>query len=411
MIQTKVITIGDELLIGQVVDTNSAWIGQHLNEIGVKIDKIVSIRDTESAILNELDDPSMDIILVTGGLGPTNDDITKETVAKFFGTELYLDQTYYEQLEAFLASYNLAMNDLNRDQALVPKGCRIIDNKKGTAPGMHFHKEGQHFFFMPGVPMEMKLMMENDVIPFIQTHYSLQSVHHHTVLTTGIPESELAIKLEEWENALDNGISLAYLPNYDGVRLRLSCYSGDSSLITEIEKQVAYLKETYPSFVYGEGEETLGEVIATKLVQKEQFLATAESCTGGYIAHSFTKMAGASQYFKGSIVAYENEVKIEELNVAAEHLFQFGAVSKPVVTQMVRETLKKFQANYAIATSGIAGPTGGTEEKPVGTVWIAVGNGRRIVTKCFQFGNERERVIRKATMTAMNILRTEFLNN
>ncbi|QZT37724.1 competence/damage-inducible protein A [Halosquirtibacter xylanolyticus] len=409
MIQTKVITIGDELLIGQVIDTNSAWIGKKLNEIGVAVNRITSIRDTESDILKELDDAEMDIILVTGGLGPTNDDITKDTVAKYFNTELYLDEEYYLALEALLKSLNLDMNPLNRAQALVPRGCRIIANSKGTAPGMHMVKGNQHFFFMPGVPLEMKQMMQDDVIPFLKRTFQLKSVYHRTVLTTGVPESELAIILEDWEKNLYDQISLAYLPSLNGVRLRLSCYDGDDTLKQEIASQVEYLKNQYSKFVYGEEDQSLAEVIAQMLTEQNLTLATAESCTGGHIAHSFTQIAGASAYFRGGLVAYDNEIKMEELSVAAEHIYEFGAVSKPVVVQMVRGAVDKFDTDLVIATSGIAGPTGGTEDKPVGTVWIAVGNRRKIVSKCFHFGQNRERVIRRTTMTALNILRNEFL--
>ncbi|MDC1106955.1 competence/damage-inducible protein A [Prolixibacteraceae bacterium] len=409
MIQTKIVTIGDELLIGQVVDTNSAWIGKQLNEIGVVVKNISSIRDTEVDILNELDDSEMDIILVTGGLGPTNDDITKETVANFFDTELYLDEEYYQSLEALLIAANLDMNPLNKAQALVPRGCIIVPNSKGTAPGMHMIRNNQHYFFMPGVPTEMKQMMLDHIIPQIRNTFQLKSVYHRTVMTTGVPESELAIKLESWEKQLSEQISLAYLPNINGVRLRLSCYDGDESLKDEINNHVNYLTHNHSDFVYGEDDQSLAEVVGKMLVERELTLATAESCTGGHVAHTLTQNAGASLYYRGGIIAYENEIKIEELSVAAEHLYEYGAVSKPVVLNMVRGAVDKFHADLVIATSGIAGPTGGTEDKPVGTVWIAVGNRHRIVTKKLQFGNSRERVIRRTTMTALNILRNEFL--
>lgn len=409
MISTKLITIGDELLIGQVVDTNSAWIGQHLNEIGISINKIVSIKDNEADILKELDDPKMDIILVTGGLGPTNDDITKTTVAKFFNTELVFDQKYYNDLEVFLDLMGLKMNHLNKDQAMVPKGCNVIPNTKGTAPGMHLIKEKQHFFFMPGVPMEMKNMMSSHILSYLKEQFDLKTVYHQTVRTTGVPESELAIELKEWEDSLSDNIALAYLPNYEGVRLRMSCYASDKETIDNINTQVGYLKNKYPQFVYGDGDQSLVEEVSNLLKDRKETLSTSESCTGGYIGHQLTTIPGASEFYKGGIIAYDNEVKMSELSVAASHLFEHGAVSKQVVLQMARGIREKLDTNYAIATSGIAGPSGGSKEKPVGTVWIAVASKTRVVARCFQFGQGRERIVRKATITALNILRTEFL--
>ncbi|BDX39194.1 CinA-like protein [Tenuifilaceae bacterium CYCD] len=408
----EIITIGDEILIGQIVDTNSAWIAQQLNLLGVKITQITSISDTEEAIYSSVNQSinRCDIVIMTGGLGPTSDDITKPTLCKFFGGSLVLHEPSLEIIKSIFGKRGLQVTESNRKQAEVPSSCEVLLNHNGTAPGMLFRKDGKMLVSMPGVPFEMKGLMEGSVIPLLKQRPIDQTIIHKTVYTFGIPESFLSDKLQVFESKLPNYIKLAYLPSPSGIRLRLSGYSFDySSLNSEIGKLVEYLRKEIPEYIFGYGETSLSAVVGQMLKSVDATVSTAESCTGGMIAHLITEIPGSSSYFKGSVVAYSNEVKTSVLNVDVNALNENGAVSQQVVEQMavgVRELLK---TDYSIAISGIAGPDGGTEFKPVGTVWIAVSSNRNLISKKYIFSNQRDINILRASNTALNLLRELML--
>lgn len=411
----EIITIGDEILIGQIVDTNSAWISQQLNLIGVKVKQITSVSDDKQHILQALDEAKKraDIILITGGLGPTKDDITKKTLAEYFHSKLVLNKEMLKQITELFKFFGREVSELNRQQALVPEVCKTIINKRGTAPGMWFESDGKIFISMPGVPFEMKTMMENDILPAIQQQFKLPVIYHKTMLTQGIGESALAELIEKWEEELPDYIKLAYLPSAGMVRLRLSGYSGhDNQLRDEIELQFSKLMPLIKNYVYGYNDDTLESVIGNLLLKDGKTLATAESCTGGNIAHKITSVSGASAYFVGAVVTYDNSIKINELGVNSKDIEQFGAVSQQVAVQMAEGILKKYDVDYVISTTGIAGPTGGSEDKPVGTIWIALaGKGKRSYSKRFQLGNDRHFNIERASLTALNLLRRYILND
>jgi nicotinamide-nucleotide amidase len=412
MINAEIITIGEELLIGQVIDTNSAWISSELNLIGISVKQITSISDDKEQIIDTLNQAAKraQLILITGGLGPTKDDITKYTLAHYFGSQLVFNESAYKNIEALFARRNLSVTELNRQQAFLPDNCTIIPNAEGTACGMWFEKDKNIFISMPGVPYEMKSMMKNTVFSLLQTHFNLEHVVHKTILTQGIGESFLAEKIEHWEDNLPAHIKLAYLPSPGIVRLRLSAKGKkQTSLAIEFEEQIKKLKEIINPYIYGYDETTLEEVIGNLLKTKKQSICTAESCTGGYIAHLITSIAGSSAYYKGSIIAYDNAVKIAQLGVNEEDLKNHGAVSKQVVEKMAQGAKDCLHTDYAIASSGIAGPDGGSDEKPVGTVWIAIAGPHGITSKVFYLGEHRGRNIQKAAVIALNMLRKYIL--
>lgn len=412
--QAEIITIGDEILIGQIVDTNSAWIAQKLNEIGIKVFQITSISDNKNHIINALDNAfdRDDLIILTGGLGPTNDDITKKTLAEYFHSPLIKDNTVLQQVEAVLGKRGVPMNELNIGQAEVPEVCRVIPNEVGTAPGMWFEYDGKVLISMPGVPFEMKLMMETHVIPALVKTFKTPSIYHKTIHVFGIPESALALKIADWENNLPSNIKLAYLPAYGNVRLRLSAYGEEKShLHTLVSQESLKLKEILQQNIVGEDEETMEITIANLLKNNNKKLALAESCTGGNIAHLITLNPGSSAYYVGGVVAYSNEIKNKVLHVPEETLKAHGAVSQDTVEEMAKNVAMLMNADYGLSVSGIAGPDGGSEEKPVGTVWIAVYNGKNVVSKKFLFGDNRERNITRASLTALNMLRLQILQD
>jgi nicotinamide-nucleotide amidase len=406
--QVEIITIGDEILIGQIVDTNSAWMAQQLNLRGFKVKQISSISDDENHILKALKEAStrVSIVLITGGLGPTKDDITKKTLCKYFKTTLVFNSEVFKDVEKLFSDRGYQVTPLNKGQAEVPSNCEALRNAVGTAPGMWFDEKGIIYVSMPGVPYEMMNMMEHTVLPKLEKHFNAPIIIHHTLLTQGIGESILAEKINDWEEALPSYIKLAYLPAVSSVRLRLSGFGSDQNkLKAEFENQLSQLKNLVSNYCYGENEDTL-ELVIGKLLKKEgKTLGTAESCTGGQIAANITKVPGSSVYFKGSVVSYANEVKEQFLDVKQDDLKHHGAVSKVVVETMARSLLKRLNVDYSIATSGIAGPDGGTEEKPVGTVWIAIANHEKVYSKQFLFGKNRERTIQAATLTSLNLLR------
>ena len=407
----EIITIGDELLIGQVIDTNSAWMAEQLNMVGIRVHQITSISDNEEHILTTLKEASgrAQLILITGGLGPTKDDITKHTLCKYFNTTLVFSEDAYKNVERLFAARGVAVTELNRLQAMVPANCQVIPNPNGTAPCMWFEKEGCIYVSMPGVPFEMKAIMEEEIIPRL-LHKLNQVIIHRTILTEGIGESMLASIIESWEDSLPSFIKLAYLPQPGMVRLRLTAYGTD-----RIELQDAINKaenELYPyagKYIYGFDDDTMESVIGRLLRNKGMTLSTAESCTGGNIAQLITSIAGSSDYFKGSVVAYANEIKEEFLGVHHQVLVEHGAVSEQTVIAMAEGIRKRFSTDYSIAVSGIAGPTGGTEEKPVGTTWIAVATPTETIARKFLFGDHRGRNIRKASVAALNMLRSKLV--
>lgn len=416
-ITASIITIGDELLIGQVIDSNSAWMAQELNKIGVWVHHRVAVGDVWDDIWNALDEESKrsSIILITGGLGPTADDITKPLLCKYFNGKMILDEAtlkHVTYLFEIVFKRPLPLLERNRKQAEVPDTCTILKNKNGTAPGMLFEKDGKIFISMPGVPHEMKGIMQDHVLPLLKKKYTLPHIGHRTLLTAGTGESILAEMIKGFEDALPLNIRLAYLPNYGMVRLRLTSTGEDETIVeNELDKQFSELKKIVAEYLVVDEDLPMEAVVGKLLKEKNKTLATAESCTGGHIAHLITSITGASNYFKGSVISYDNSIKENVLHVPAATINSVGAVSEETVTAMVTGVLQTMQTDYAIAVSGIMGPDGGTTEKPVGTVWIAVGNHQNIQTKKLHFRFERKRNIELTAINALNILRLFILDN
>ena len=403
----ELITIGDELLIGQVVDTNSAWMGRELNNIGIEVLRIVSVRDREEEILEAIDNAMkrVNIVLVTGGLGPTKDDITKQTLCKYFNTELIFSEEVFENVKRVLAG-KIPMNKLNKGQAMVPKNCTVINNPVGSASVSWFERDGKVLVSMPGVPQEMTTVMAESVLPKLHERFQTDVIMHQTFLVQHYPESVLAEKLEAWEVALPDCIKLAYLPKLGIIRMRLTGRGHDRKEVeTLLNREKAKLETILGEDIFSE-EDTPLEVIIGELLKKRKLtVSTAESCTGGSIAERLTSIAGSSEYFKGSIVAYSNEVKKDLLHVSSETLEKYGAVSEETVIEMVKGAMKALKTDCAVATSGIAGPGGGTPEKPVGTVWIAAGYKNEIRTYKQETNRGRAMNIERAGNNALLILR------
>jgi len=414
----EILTIGDEILIGQITNTNSVWIAQQLNLAGIKIVHMASVSDDRAAILRAFDDAASraDFVFITGGLGPTKDDITKKTFADYFGVPLEINEDVLSDVDTFFTRRGRPLTEINRNQALIPKGAMVIRNANGTAPGMWMKKNNTVFISMPGVPHEMKAMITNSVLPKIRQENKLPNIYHKTVLTQGIGESTLAELIEPWEDALaQKNIKLAYLPQSGIVRLRLSSFGENmetlkNNIDSEIETLGTYIKKyIYGYESYGEEPPSLEKIVSELLRERKQTLALAESCTGGYISSLFTALSGASEIFKGAVVPYSNKSKSDFLQVD-ENLFEtVGSVSREVVEQMAQSIIKKFNSDYAIAISGIAGPNGGTAEKPVGTVWIAVANKEKVLALKFLFGDNRGRNIVMTANAAINLLRKLIL--
>ncbi len=403
----SIITIGDELLIGQTIDTNSAFMAQELNKIGVWVHRRLAVGDVWKDITQSLDEESRlsDIILITGGLGPTADDITKPLLCQYFGGKLVVDEGALANVKTIFEKLNRPLIERNLKQAEVPDVCTVVQNKRGTAPGMWFEKEGKIFVSMPGVPHEMKGMMLHDVLPKLQSRFHLLPIVHRTLLTAGIGESFLAERISEFETSLPTNIKLAYLPNYGMVKLRLSAAGNDQKTIAELEALFDMLKQQVSDVMVIDEDISLQEAVGRLLKSQNKTMATAESCTGGYIAHLITSIPGSSNYFKGSVVSYDNEVKEKMLNVSRRTLETSGAVSEETVIQMIKGALQNLKTDFAIATSGIMGPDGGTTEKPVGTVWIAVGNREKVRTHVFHFRFDRQRNIELTAHNGLNMLR------
>ena len=414
MITCTICTIGDELLIGQVIDTNSATISKAINQIGIAVSLMCSVGDNREDILKTVDLAlsRSDILILTGGLGPTKDDITKNTLAVYTGsTSFYRSAIQESHIEAICKMRGTKLLEINRIQSDVPDTCSVLDNRLGTAPGMWFDYKEKVIISLPGVPYEMEGLLPQ-LLERLKNRFSssLKPIIHKTISTTGIPESILAAQIAEWENGLPKELHLAYLPNpRTGVRLRLSCY-GDENGEDNINNAFSQLMPLLGNAVYGYGEETMEDVIAKLLVQKRATVSTAESCTGGKIGSIFTSLSGASQYLKGGVIAYDNAIKEEVLCVPAPLIERFGAVSQPCVEAMATGVLRLFHTDYAVATSGIAGPEGGTAEKPVGTLWVAIATPQICSAKKFIFSGDRLRNIDRFAVTALNELRTQLIS-
>ena len=414
LIQATIITIGDELLIGQVIDTNSAFIAQSLSKIGIPVTSRIAVGDNKADIINALDTASQKskIIILTGGLGPTADDITKPLLNEYFGGKMIIHQPSLDHItHIFETIHKRPMIDRNRKQAEVPDVCEVLFNEKGTAPGMLFKKEGVYYFSLPGVPHEMKWLIENQVIPVIQKAFSSHFIAHRTLLTAGIGESFLAEQIAHFENALPASIKLAYLPNIGMVRLRLTGSGQDEkALDKELNTQFEALKEAVKEYLVTDADETMEMVVANLLKQRKQTVSTAESCTGGYIGHLLSKNAGSSQFYTGGIISYDNRIKTEFLDVPTEILQTVGAVSKEAVEQMALAVREKMNTDYAISVSGIMGPSGQTDEKPLGMVWVGVANREKVVSKVFYLRFDRLRNIEVTANQAINLLRLLIIN-
>ena len=416
IVNASIITVGDELLIGQTIDTNSAWMAEELNKIGIWVKRRVAVGDVWNDIWDALDEESnhADIILITGGLGPTADDITKPLLCKYFNGKLVVNDqvlTHVKYLFEKVFRRPGPILERNLKQAEVPDACTVLMNERGTAPGMWFEKENKIFVSLPGVPHEMKGLMKKEVMPRLLQHFKMPFILHQTFLTYGTGESIVAEKIKGWEEKLPAHIKLAYLPNYGNVRLRLTGIGDDrNKLEKELEEQSQLLKPLIQEWLVIDDDMTIQQVVAKLLKERKQTVGTAESCTGGYIAHLLTIDAGASSNFKGTVVAYDNKVKEDILNVSKEVIDSVGAVSEDVVKQMVKGALEKLKTDFAVATSGIMGPDGGSEHKPVGTVWIAVGDHKKIEAQLFHFRFDRLRNIEQTAQTALNLLR-KFIQN
>jgi len=407
----EIITIGDEILIGQVVDTNSAWMAKELNLIGVKVKQVTSVSDDAEHITEALKQAiqRVDIILITGGLGPTKDDITKLTLAKYFNMGMRRDQPTLEHVTGFFTRLNRPMIEMNRQQADVPDGCEVIQNKNGTAPCMWFEQEGRIIVSMPGVPFEMMYLMTEDILPRLKHTFNLPAIVHQTILTAGLGESFLATEIGDIEDSLPAHIKLAYLPKLGQVRLRLSGSGTDElALNAEIAGYVRELVDRIPKYVIVEEDIPLEKALLNLMAEKGLSLSTAESCTGGYIGHLITQHPGCSSVYLGGAITYANALKASILGVLPETLEKYGAVSEETVKEMACGAVRNFKSDYAIAVTGIAGPDGGTVDKPVGTVWVGVASKDKVTARCFSFGSRRTQNIERAAIAALTLVWNEI---
>lgn len=408
----EIITIGDEILIGQIVDTNSAWMAVELNKVGVDVVQITSISDQKEHILKALNEASTraELVLITGGLGPTKDDVTKVCLCEFLDCKLVFNEEQFAVVERIFKSFGRTVSEINRKQAEVPEASVCLVNSQGTAPGMWFEKNNTVYVSMPGVPYEMKHLMQSQVLPRIRERFAMPVILHRTFCTQGVGESLLASWIEDWENNLPGHIKLAYLPSTGMVRLRLSARGTDENQLNlELKNLGDSLYAQIGKHIYAEGEKTLPEVIQEMMIARKSSLGTAESCTGGAIAAMLTAIPGASAYFQGSTVTYSNALKMKVLGVSKSSLETYGAVSEAVVREMAEGLRKLYGVDYSISVSGVAGPDGGSEEKPVGTVWIGIGTPQGTFAKQFRFSTDRGRNIQMASLSALNYLRRILL--
>lgn len=410
--KAEIISIGDELLIGQVINTNASWMATELTLYGIEVVHIAAVSDKGEAIHNALNQASerADIILMSGGLGPTKDDITKHVLADYFKSEMIFHEPTFEQVKKIFKARHFEVSEVNRLQALIPEKCTPLFNRNGTAPGMWFKQKGKVFVSMPGVPFELKVLMKEQVLPKLKEHFNLGVIIHKTVMTTGLGESFLAEKIKDWENSLPQSVKLAYLPQPGIVRLRLTAKGNDETRLRhKIDTLVTELHAYIDDLIFGYDDITPEKVVGNLLKEKGKTLATAESCTGGYIAHLITSVAGSSNYFSGSVVSYSNEAKMNLLEVLQKDIEEQGAVSQEVVETMAKGAQLRFNTDFAIATSGIAGPDGGTDDKPVGTTWIALATRNGVESKKYHFGEHRGRNIRRAALAALDMLRLKLI--
>ena len=408
MIKAELLTIGDELLFGQIVDTNSQWMSVELSKAGIKVIRKTTVGDVEDEILTAFAEAESraDIILITGGLGPTNDDLTKPCLVKYFNCELQINEEALQEVTAFFESRGRALTEVNRQQAALPVCCEKVTNAMGTAPGMWFHRNGKVFVSMPGVPHEMKAMMTNIVIPKLHATFKTPVIEHLVVRTIGLGESFLAERIAEWEGALPEHIKLAYLPGLSQVRLRLTAYGEDRNTLQRENRALAdRLKPLIGDHIFGFGDDDLEVVLGRALKERGLTISVAESCTGGHLAHMLTSVPGSSAYFKGGVVAYANEIKEQELQVNSDTILTYGAVSEQTVTEMAQGVRKVMGTDIGVATSGIAGPDGGTPEKPVGTVWIAYADKQKTIARKLQLSKDRLLNIRMSSVNVMNLIR------
>lgn len=411
MTEAEIICIGDELLIGQTINTNASWLGQQLALAGIRVIHTAVTTDERHAIVDAFDNAfsRADIIVVTGGLGPTKDDITKHVLCEYFDTELVMNQGVLDHITSFFTKRNRPMLEANTLQAALPQACEVLFNRQGTAAGMWFHRNGKVLISMPGVPYEMKAIFLEEALPRIRELFGTVNLYHRTVLTQGLGESFLAERLSDWENRLRaDGLGLAYLPSPGVVKLRITSYIGEPE-VGLIDRYIHELKAALPQYVFGEGETSLSEVVGELLRANKQTVGTVESCTGGVIAAMLTSIPGSSQYVQGSLITYSNALKTALAGVDASLFKTVGAVSREVAEAMAIGGKERLKVDWCISVTGIAGPSGGSEEKPLGTVWIALAGPQGIMSKLFHFGDHRERNILMSALTALNYLRCELL--
>jgi nicotinamide-nucleotide amidase len=409
-----IINIGDELLIGQVINTNASWMAERLNSIGIRVRQVTAISDSGDHIKISIDEAFRfsDLVILTGGLGPTKDDITKHVLAEYYNSKLVMHEPTLQHVEHFFNMRGRTITELNRRQAEIPECCEPLTNLNGTAPGMWFEKNDKILVSVPGVPFEMKALMEDQILPRLAARINGDVILHKTVLTQGVGESFLADLIAEWEDALPANIRLAYLPQPGIVRLRLTATGNNRGYLEQaISQQLDSLMKLIPGYVFGFDGETLESVAGELLRNAVATICTVESCTGGYLAHMITRVPGSSDYFKGSVVAYSNELKTNLLGIDHGLIEKHGAVSREVVAAMASSARNLLNCTYALATSGIAGPAGGSPEKPVGTVWIALAGPNGLTAKQFLFGNNRERNIHITALAALNMLRLVIKGN
>lgn len=406
--KAEIITIGDEILYGHILDTNSKWMSEELDYIGIKVIRKTTIGDRREELLSAFSEAEKraDLVLITGGLGPTNDDLTKPCLAEYFNCGIKIHNEALKEVTEFFTSKGRELTEVNKLQAALPECATFLSNKIGTAPGMWFERNRKVFVSMPGIPREMQLLMTNEVLTRVKDFFSTDVIFHKTIKTIGIGESWLADKIKDWEHSLPGNIGLAYLPSLGQVKLRLTATGSDKEILKqEVEKQIDLLKPLAQKYIFGYDGDLIEQVVGKMLNERGMTIATAESCTGGYLAHLITSVAGSSSYYQGSIIAYHNAHKINMLGVKEETLEEYGAVSEQTVIQMADGVRAKFKTSVGVATSGIAGPDGGTDKKPVGTVWIAISTDQETVAKKLQLWKDREINIRASSIAVLNLIR------
>jgi nicotinamide-nucleotide amidase len=414
MVRAEIITIGDEILYGQILDTNTQWISFELDKLGIKTIRKSSVGDSAeeiTSILNETKSRA-DVVFITGGLGPTKDDLTKKVLADFFNCPLEMNVDALKDVTEFFLKRGRELSDINRDQALLPTKSKFIPNRQGTAPCMWFDEFGVIWISMPGVPFEMKAIMENEVIPKLVSHFKTPIIYHKIIKTIGIGESYLSDLIQDWELSLPKHIKLAYLPSLGIVKLRLTAFGHDLQILkSNVEDQISTLRTQINSYIFGYEKDEIADVVGQLLMKNKSTIAVAESCTGGHLAHQFTQIPGCSAYFTGGVISYSNEIKKEILDISDSILNKDGAVSETCVSEMAKSVRDKFKTTYGMATSGIAGPDGGSIEKPVGTVWIALASEREVITRKLQLGGNRLQNIHMTSLNSLNLIRRYLLKD